>query len=69
MAFTTAQLAAIEAAMASGELIVEYEGKKVQYRSMADLTIARNTVRAELIASGLLTPPATNTISYARRER
>lgn len=69
MAFTLAQLDAIEAAMASGELIVEYEGKKVQYRSMADLVIARNTVRAELIATGQLTPPSTTTISYARRER
>lgn len=69
MAFTTTQLTAIESAMASGELMVEYEGKKVQYRSMADLVIARNTVRAELIATGQLTPPAIITTSYARRER
>ncbi len=69
MAFTLTQLDAIETAIASGELLVEYEGKKVQYRSMADLMQARNTVRAELIAAGLLTPPATTTVSYARRER
>lgn len=69
MAFTLAQLDAIETAMASGELLVEYEGKKVQYRSMGDLVTARNLVRAELIASGQLTPPATTHISYARRER
>jgi len=69
MAFTLTQLDAIETAIASGELLVEYEGKKVQYRSMADLMQAMNTVRAELIAAGLLTPPATTTVSYARRER
>jgi len=69
MAFTLTQLDAIETAIASGELLVEYEGKKVQYRSMADLMQAMNTVRAELITAGLLTPPATTTVSYARRER
>lgn len=69
MAFTIAQLDAIDAALTSGELIVEYEGKKVQYRSMADLMQARELVRAELIAAGQLAPPATTTLSYARRER
>ena len=69
MAFTLAQLDAIETAMASGELLVEYEGKKVQYRSMGDLVTARNLVRAELIASGQLVVPTTTHISYARRER
>lgn len=69
MAFSLAQLDAIEAAMTSGELMVEFEGKKVQYRSMTDLVVARNTVRAELVASGQLTPPSTTTTSYARRER
>lgn len=69
MAFTLAQLEAIEGAIASGELLIEYEGKKVQYRSMADLLRARDLVRAELISIGALTPPATTTLSYARRER
>lgn len=69
MAFTLTQLDAIDAAITSGELIVEYEGKKVQYRSMADLMQARELVRAELIATGQLTPPATTTLSYVRRER
>lgn len=69
MAFSLTQLDAIETAIASGELLVEYEGKKVQYRNMADLMQARNLVRSELIASGQLTPPATTTLSYARRER
>ncbi len=55
MAFSVAQLTAIETAIGTGELTVEYEGKKVTYRSMADLRSARDMIRAELIASGLLT--------------
>lgn len=69
MAFTTTQLDAIEAAIASGELVIEYEGKKVQYRNMDDLVTARNTIRADLIARGELTPTAAPTLSFARRVR
>jgi hypothetical protein len=57
--FTTTQLTAIETAIASGELTVEYEGKKVTYRSMSDLRQARDLIRADLIASGSLTNPNT----------
>lgn len=69
MAFSTAQLDAIESAIASGELVIEYEGKKVQYRSMADLLRARDLVRAELIASGVLAQPTVPRVSYGIRER
>lgn len=55
MAFTTTQLTAIEEAIASGELTVEYDGKKVTYRSMDDLRAARDLIRADLIDSGALT--------------
>lgn len=55
MAFTTTQLDAIEAALASGELEVEYDGKKVKYRSVDELRAARDLVRGELIAAGLIT--------------
>jgi hypothetical protein len=58
MAFTLNQLAALEAAMGSGELKVKYDGKEVEYRSMSDLLKAREVVRAELIAAGLLTSTA-----------
>jgi hypothetical protein len=57
MAFTLNQLAAIEAAIASGETSVSYDGKKVEYRSVADLVKARELVRGELIASGQLAAP------------
>lgn len=55
MAFTVAQLTAIEEAIASGALEVTYEGKTVKYRSMDDLAKARAIVRADLVRQGLLT--------------
>ena len=60
MAFTVAQLIAIEEAMASDALKVTYEGKTVEYRSMADLRIAYETIRASLIEQGLLADSRTN---------
>lgn len=54
MAFTLNQLNALEAAMASGQTSVSYDGKRIDYRSVGELVQARNLVRAELIASGQL---------------
>lgn len=54
MAFTLNQLSALESAIASGQLRVMYDGKQVEYRSVADLIQARDLVRSELIASGQL---------------
>lgn len=55
MAYTTADLQTLEAAIATGELTVEYDGKKVTYRSIAELIAARELVRGALIDAGLLT--------------
>jgi hypothetical protein len=54
MAFTLSQLNALEAALASGQLSVNYDGKSVTYRSVSDLMAARNLIRGELLASGQL---------------
>jgi len=48
MAYTQAQLDALDAAIASGALRVTYDGKTVEYRSTADLIRARALVLAEL---------------------
>ena len=48
MAFTSDNLAAIDAAIASGELRVSFNGRDVTYRNMADLLKARQTIAAEL---------------------
>jgi hypothetical protein len=51
MAFTTADLAAVESALASGELSVQYADRRVQYRSVAELTQAREMIIKELDAA------------------
>jgi hypothetical protein len=51
MAFTTTDLNNIDAAIATGELSIEHNGRKVQYRSIDDLLKARNTIAAGLAAS------------------
>lgn len=48
MAFTPSDLAAVERAIASGELSVSSNGRSVTYRSMLDLVRARDMIRAEL---------------------
>jgi hypothetical protein len=52
--FTVTQLEAIEKAIASGTLKVRYDGKEIQYQDMHSLMTARNLIRDELIANGLL---------------
>lgn len=61
--FTLSQLEGIERAIASGTLKVRYDGKEVQYHSMSDLMSARNTIRDELIANGLLASAPTRGIT------
>lgn len=58
MAFSLKQLQALEDAIASGELSIAYDGKRVEYRSVDQLVQARNLVRDDLIARGLLQPAA-----------
>lgn len=55
--FTNAQLAALDAAIGSGQLRVKYDGKEVEYRSIGELMQARTFVHGQLVATGLLAPP------------
>lgn len=49
MAFTQSDLDAVERAIASGELSITNEGgRKVDYRSIAELMRARDMIRADL---------------------
>jgi len=48
MAFTQQSLDAIENAIASGTLTVEYNGKRITYQSTADLIRVRNMIKADL---------------------
>lgn len=53
MAFTLAQLANLEAAIASGTTRVEIDGRVVQYQKLSDLVAYYDRMRAEL---GVATP-------------
>lgn len=48
MAYTSEQLATIEAAIASGTLRVEVNGRMVQYQSIDGLIKLRDAMRSEL---------------------
>lgn len=52
MAFTSDDLAAIDRAIASGELTVSHNGRTVTYRSMADLKSARALIADSLAGRG-----------------
>lgn len=51
MAFSDGDLAAIDAAIATGTLSVEYADRKVTYRSVQELERARQLIRADLAQS------------------
>jgi len=67
MAWTTADLTAIETAIAMGELTVEIGDKRITYRSMDDLLKARATISQALGAAGVTT--GTPSRSYAAFNR
>lgn len=48
MTYTTAQRDALRSAIASGVLRLSYDGRNVEYRSMAELKAALNEVEAAL---------------------
>lgn len=48
MSFTKDDLEAVNSAIASGELVVEVNGRKVQYRSIKELLEARRLIAADL---------------------
>lgn len=54
MAFTSDDLTRIEAAIATGELQVSVGGQTVIYRTMRDLKAARDLIKGELEAAGVL---------------
>jgi hypothetical protein len=65
MAFTVAQLTALEEAIGAGELEVTYDGKTVKYASAEDLMKRYNFVKNALIASGLVSVGSVKRVSYA----
>lgn len=59
--YTAAQLAALDAAIASGVKVVQYDGQRTEYRSMDELRAARKIVAQALnAASGAVNVPYVN---------
>ena len=57
MAFTSQDLAAIDAAIASGELVVRAaDGKQITLRTMDELLKARDAIRADMAATAAARP-------------
>ena len=73
MAFTAQDLAAVDAAIASGELTIRAaDGKTVTYRSMSELREARSLILDDLRAASpaAATRPRTRHFTFAtQRER
>lgn len=72
MAFTSDDLANIDAAIASGELTVSVQGRTVTYRSMAELERAKIIIEGSIRAASpaAATRPRTRYFSFAtQRER
>lgn len=49
--YTQADLANVRAAIASGELSVMHNGRRVEYRSMQELLLAEKRIESELTAA------------------
>jgi hypothetical protein len=52
VAFTSTDLDAINAAIASGELRVQFKDRSVEYRSVPELLKARAAIQKELATTG-----------------
>lgn len=63
----TTQIAAIEAAIASGELTVESDGDRVTYRSMGELLKARDFFVAQQTAAASSARPASTVAVFDPR--
>lgn len=48
MAFTQTQLDALDVAIANGRRVVEYDGRKVEYRSITEMLKLRDLIKQEL---------------------
>lgn len=53
MAYTADQLAALEAALASGQRVVQYNNRRIEYHSLTEMQALRDKM-----AAGLVTDPA-----------
>ncbi|QZA80191.1 phage head-tail joining protein [Deefgea piscis] len=68
MAVTQAQLDALDGAIATGELEVEYDGKRIKYRSIDELMKARNFVFGQIAQQSPSTITPTSAVAEFSRD-
>lgn len=68
-AYTLDDLAAIKQAIATGELSIERDGTRVNYRNMSELLLAKREIEAELATSGQFGINRRVSTTYAQFER
>ena len=56
MAYTVEQLAAIEAALASGQRVVQYNNRRIEYHSLTEMQALRDKIAASLATSSSARP-------------
>lgn len=67
MAFTTTDLATVEAAIATGALRVRYaDGREVTYQDAAALLRVRAVILGEINAAASLRPPRSTLVRFDR---
>lgn len=66
MAISQADVDNLEAALASGELTVEQDGRRVTYRSVAEIKAALGYAREQLAASTAAAAPTQSLAAYSR---
>lgn len=64
MALTQSDLDALDQAIATGELTVEHNGRRITYRSIAELKAARAHVAAQLSAAANAGRAAPGAVRY-----
>jgi uncharacterized Zn-binding protein involved in type VI secretion len=67
MAFTQNDLTNIDAAIASGEMSVEVNGRKIAYKSVADLMQARSMIAASIASDAMAASSDTRRGAFAVR--
>jgi len=69
MALTKTDLDNIDAAIATGELEVEFNGRRVKYRSVTELMAARAHVASVVSASSSARPQAAYRVNFSTSRR
>lgn len=66
MAITQADVDALERAVVNATLTVEYDGRRVTYRSMAELLSALNYAKSQLLSQAAVTAASQSLVIFER---